>query len=63
MPLEKFSMANEYQNIHSEKYVEYIKDLAEDDDIKAVVGQVFICGSGSWKLQMKSYLNYKNLNS
>lgn len=31
---------DEYQNIHSEKYVEYIKDLAEDDDIKAVVLRV-----------------------
>jgi protease-4 len=25
---------DEYQNIHSEKYVKYIKDLADDDDIK-----------------------------
>lgn len=30
----------EFTNIHSEKYVQYIKDLAEDDDIKAVVLRV-----------------------
>lgn len=31
---------DEYQNIHSEKYIKYIKDLAEDDNVKAVVLRV-----------------------
>lgn len=31
---------DEYQNIYSEKYVKYIKDLADDDNVKAVVLRV-----------------------
>lgn len=31
---------DEYNNIHSEKYVKYIKDLAADNDVKAVVLRV-----------------------
>lgn len=31
---------DEYSNIHSDKYVKYIKDLADDDNVKAVVLRV-----------------------
>lgn len=31
---------DDYQNINSEKYVKYIKELADDDDVKAVVLRV-----------------------
>lgn len=31
---------DEYSNIHSEKYVKYIKDLADNDNVKAVVLRV-----------------------
>lgn len=31
---------DDYSDIHSEKYVEYIKDLADDDNVKAVVLRV-----------------------
>lgn len=31
---------DKYNNIHSEKYIKYIKDLAKDDDVKAVVLRV-----------------------
>lgn len=31
---------NEYSNIHSEKYIKYIKELAADEDVKAVVLRV-----------------------
>lgn len=38
---------NEYSNIHSEKYISYIKEIADDENIKAVVLRVNSPGGSS----------------